>query len=121
MKKLIILILLFAPINLYSQKGFNDYIYEEYVSNGQDAQENGDLKSAIEWFAKAADYTRVCLGKHHSLYGVSLMYLVTAYIDAGDYDKAIDLGEKARQIDDKTDLEYTALLLKILADCTLRL
>lgn len=117
MKKLIILILLFAPINLYSQKDFNKSIYEEYVSNGQDAQENGDLKSAIEWFAKAADYTKDCLGKRHSLYGASLMYLVVAYVDVGDYDKAIDLGEKARQIDDKSDLAHTALLLKTLADC----
>lgn len=122
MKKLLIIlaVLLLGTINVFSQEQTKT-LYDVYLEMGNDAYENGNYESAINWITKASEYAKNKWGENHHLYVATMLYFCSVYNDLGDNQKAIECGEKGLAIGQEylyTDFtEYIISLLTSLSYC----
>ena len=122
MKKLLIIlaVLLLGTIKVFSQEQTKT-LYDVYLEMGNDAYENGNYESAINWITKASEYAKNKWGENHHSYVATMFYLCNIYNDLGDNKKAIECGEKGLAIGQeylRYDFpEYIVSLLNSLSYC----
>ena len=99
MKKLLVIlaVLLLGTTNVFSQEQTKTS-FDMYLEKGNDAYENGNYESAINWLTKAAEYAKDKVGTKHPDYALSLSDLALCYSDLGDYTTAIELNKQALDI-----------------------
>ena len=117
---IILAVLLLGTINVFSQEQTKT-LYDVYLEMGNDAYENGNYESAINWITKASEYAKKNFGENHHSFVATMFYLCNIYNNLEDNQKAIEFGEKGLAIGQEylyTDFtEYIILLLASLSYC----
>lgn len=99
MKKLltILAVLLLGTINVFSQEQTKT-LYDVYLEMGNDAYENGNYESAINWITKASEYAKNNFGESSPNYATSLNNLAVCYERVEEYTKSLDIHIKVADI-----------------------
>lgn len=99
MKKLpaILAVLLLGITNVFSQEQTKT-LYDVYLERGNDAYENGNYESALDWTTKASEYAKNIFGEISPEYASSLNELAVCYDSLGSYTIAIELYKQALKI-----------------------
>lgn len=92
MKKLLIIlaVLLLGTIKVFSQEQTKT-LYDVYLEMGNDAYENGNYESAINWITKASEYAKNNFGEEHPYYSGALNIIAYCYAELENFAKAIEI------------------------------
>ena len=92
MKKLLVILAmtLLGATNVFSQEQTKT-LYDVYLEMGNDAYENGNYESAINWITKASEYAKNKFGEEHPYYSGALNIIAYCYAELENFAKAIEI------------------------------